>query len=186
LHGALPISLFDAISAERGDVPLYWSVRDRSVDVPSRGTPIVEGTAQWHRALATSRIWINNNNFPYYVNKRQGQYYLQTWHGTPIKKLLWDLPRKKVPVTYRRIMRKEAAQWDLLLAQTHNAAENLKSGLRYDGEIKIGEYPRNVRLNDEMTDPSLIKRRLGIDSAGKVVLYVPTWREADRVDEDSS
>src|SRR5699024_4925918 len=112
--------------------------------------------------------------------------YLQTWHGTPIKKLLWDLPRKKVPVTYRRIMRKEAAQWDLLLAQTHNAAENLKSGLRYDGEIKIGEYPRNVRLNDEMTDPSLIKRRLGIDSAGKVVLYVPTWREADRVDEDSS
>ena len=72
-------------------------------------------------------------------------------------------------------------QWDLLLAQSHNAAKNLKSGLRYDGEIEIGEYPRNLRLNDEMTDPSLIKRRLGIDSAGKVVLYVPTWRDADRV-----
>ena len=181
-----PRALFDAISAERSDIPLYWSVRDRSVDVPNGGTLIVEGTAHWHRALATSRVWINNNNFPYYVKKRQGQYYLQTWHGTPIKKLLWDLPRRKVPVTYRRLMRKEAAQWDLLLAQSHNAAKNLKSGLRYDGEIEIGEYPRNLRLNDEMTDPSLIKRRLGIDSAGKVVLYVPTWRDADRVDEHSS
>jgi CDP-glycerol glycerophosphotransferase len=99
-----PRALFDAVRNEMGNVPLYWSIRDRRVDVPAGGIPIVEGTSSWHKALATSRVWINNNNFPYYVRKRPGQYYLQTWHGTPIKKLLKDMPRKKVPLTYRRLM----------------------------------------------------------------------------------
>ena len=97
-----PRALFEAIRAERRDIPLYWSVRDRRVDVPTGGIPVVEGTTEWHRALSTSRVWINNNNFPYYVCKRPDQFYLQTWHGTPIKKLLWDIPARRVPLSYRR------------------------------------------------------------------------------------
>ena len=120
-----PRALFEAIRAEKDDIPLYSSVRDRRVDVPEGGIPVVEGTAAWHKALATSRVWINNNNFPYYTHKRLGQFYLQTWHGTPIKRLLWDIPRRKVALTYRRLMRNEVAQWDLLLAQTDAAAVNL-------------------------------------------------------------
>src|SRR5699024_5613874 len=42
-----PRALFDAIRAERNDIPLYWSVRDRRVDVPEGGIPVVEGTADW-------------------------------------------------------------------------------------------------------------------------------------------
>src|SRR5699024_2407287 len=51
-----PRALCDAIRAERNDIALYWSVRDRRVDVPEGGIPVVEGTADWHRALATSRV----------------------------------------------------------------------------------------------------------------------------------
>src|SRR5699024_11342887 len=112
---ALPISraIFEAIRGERDDIPLYWSVRDRRVDVPYGGIPVVEGTVAWHKAMATSRVWVNNNNFPYYVRKREGQFYLQTWHGTPIKKLLLDISRRKVPLSYRRIMHNEVPQWAL-------------------------------------------------------------------------
>src|SRR5699024_7522561 len=65
-----PRALFDSIKSTYESLPLYWSVRDRTVDIPKGGIPIVEGTAAWHRALATSKVWINNNNFPYYVQKR--------------------------------------------------------------------------------------------------------------------
>lgn len=175
-----PRALFDSIKSTYESLPLYWSVRDRTVDIPKGGIPIVEGTAAWHRALATSKVWINNNNFPYYVQKRPGQFYLQTWHGTPIKKLLWDIPRRRVPLTYRRLMQKEVEQWDLMLAQTQRAAVNLRSGLRFQGRLKITEYPRNRRLIEGLKNPDPIFERLSIPKGKPVVLYVPTWRNRHR------
>ena len=175
-----PRALFEAILDERADIPLYWSVRDRRVDVPDGSIPVVEGTAAWHRAMATSRIWVNNNNFPYYVRKRPGQYYLQTWHGTPIKHLIQDISRRKVPMSYRRLMAVEVTQWDLLLAQSEEAAKNLRSGLGYHGEIRIMEYPRNVRLARGMNDADAIRRRLEVPVDKPVVLYMPTWRMMHR------
>lgn len=171
-----PRALFEAIRAERDDIPLYWSVRDRRVDVPEGGIPVVEGTAAWHKALATSRVWINNNNFPYYVRKRPGQFYLQTWHGTPIKKLLWDIPRRKVPLTYRRLMVSEVPQWDLLLAQSEDAKANLLTGLGYCGPVEVTEYPRNRRLLNVLLAPEVNRERLGVPADQRVILYAPTWR----------
>jgi CDP-glycerol glycerophosphotransferase len=175
-----PRAIFDAISAIRGDIPLYWSVRDRRVDVPSQGIPVVEGTTEWHRALANSRIWINNNNFPFHVRKRPGQYYLQTWHGTPIKKLLWDMPTRKVPLSYRRLMKQQVPQWDLLFAQSDEAAIRLRNGLGYSGQIKIMQYPRNIRLTEPKMNSVDAKARLGIGEHEPIVLYVPTWRDSHR------
>ena len=175
-----PRAIFDAIRQTRTDIPLYWSVRDRRVDVPKGGVPVVEGTAAWHRALATSRMWINNNNFPYYVRKRLGQFYLQTWHGTPIKRLLRDMPRRKAPLTYRRLMATEVPQWDLLLAQNKQAAEDLSTGLGYEGPIEISEYPRNRRLLGVMQKPEMIERRLGALTSKRVILFAPTWRNKNR------
>lgn len=173
-----PRAIFDAIREEDPTIPLYWSVRDRRVDVPPGGIPVVEGTADWHKALATSKIWVNNNNFPYYVRKREGQFYLQTWHGTPIKKLLWDIPRRKVPLTYRRLMKTEVAQWNLLLAQSEAAVANLRTGLGYEGEIQVGEYPRNERLFRSMREPQQARKQLGINAEEIVILFAPTWRRS--------
>ena len=130
--------------------------------------------------MATSRVWVNNNNFPYYVRKREGQFYLQTWHGTPIKKLLLDISRRKVPLSYRRIMHNEVPQWDLLLAQSNEAAKTLSASLGHEGEIVVGEQPRNVRLFQCLQRQGEIRQRLGLDADERVILYVPTWRNADR------
>src|SRR5699024_2958577 len=62
-----PRALFHAVRNKHDEIPLYCSIRDRRVEVPEGGIPIVEGTRAWHTAIATSRVWVNNNNFPYYV-----------------------------------------------------------------------------------------------------------------------
>ncbi|MEY9258539.1 CDP-glycerol glycerophosphotransferase (TagB/SpsB family) [Brevibacterium epidermidis] len=176
-----PRAIFDAINEIRPEIPLYWSVRDRRVDVPTGGIAIVEGTAEWHKALATSRVLVNNNNFPYYVEKRSGQFYLQTWHGTPIKKLLNDLPRKKTPLTYRRNMKAEAGKWDLLLAQSNESETRLRSAFQYKGEVSVCEYPRNYRILTSKITEDQIKTNLNIDINGKKILYAPTWRDQNRL-----
>ncbi|GGC48667.1 glycosyl/glycerophosphate transferase teichoic acid biosynthesis [Brevibacterium sediminis] len=177
-----PRAIFDAVLERDLRTPLYWSVRDRTVEVPPGSIPVVEGTGVWHRALATSQSWVNNNNFPYYVRKRPGQFYLQTWHGTPIKRLLWDIPRRKVSLSYRRIMKTEVPQWDLLLAQSASAVKNLRSGLGYQGRIALGQYPRNIRLFADCSEDRSrsLRKELGIPAGRKVVLYAPTWREMHR------
>ena len=40
--------------------------------------------------LARSQYWIANCKLPMYVLKKKNQIYLQTWHGTPLKKLAFD------------------------------------------------------------------------------------------------
>lgn len=175
-----PRAIFDAILDERYGIPLFWSVRDRRVEVPDGGIPIVEGTAAWHNAMATSKMWVNNNNFPYHIRKRQGQFYLQTWHGTPIKKLLLDMSRRKVPLSYRRIMGNEVPQWDLLLAQSEEAANSLRASLGHEGDIVVGEQPRNVRLVNCLHRQNETRGQLGLSLDERVILYVPTWRNADR------
>lgn len=175
-----PRAIFDAIRSLDDETPLYWSIRDRTVEVPPGGIPVVEGTTTWQKALATTRVWVNNNNFPYYVRKSPEQFYLQTWHGTPIKRLLKDLSRKNVPLSYRRLMAKEVAQWDLMIAQDEQAATNLRSGLGYTGPIQITEYPRNRRLIAGMSEQASIRERLGLGVEKPIILYVPTWRDLHR------
>lgn len=174
-------ALLNSLVEHDDSVTCWWSVRDRGTEVPKGARALVMGTAKWHRVMATARVWVNDNNFPYYVRKRPEQYYIQTWHGTPIKQLLWDLPRRKVPLSYRRLMTTEVRQWDVLIAQTTQAAKNLRSGLGHRGEILIGEYPRNQRLTAQPVTILDVRNRLGVDPVLPIILYAPTWREEDRV-----
>src|SRR5699024_6592084 len=90
------------------------------------------------------------------------------------------IPRRKVPLTYRRLMKREVPQWDLLLAQSSDAARHLRTGLGYTGPVKILEYPRNARLAKGLERPNPIKERLGLRPEEAVVLYVPTMRDHHR------
>lgn len=173
-------SLLDALIKKSPQVQCWWIIRDCATEVPTGATPLVMGSKQWHEVMATARVWVNDNNFPYYIRKRPQQYYIQTWHGTPIKKLLWDLPRRRVPLTYRRLMRTEVQQWDLLLAQSTEAAVNLRSGLNYDGEFLLGPYPRNDRLSSETQNSETLRIQTQLRNHRPTILYAPTWRNEHR------
>jgi CDP-glycerol glycerophosphotransferase (TagB/SpsB family) len=49
------------------------------------------GSAAYYRALATSQYLVNNATFPPDFSKRPGQVYLNTWHGTPLKRMGYDI-----------------------------------------------------------------------------------------------
>jgi len=159
--------------------PLWWSVVDGTVRVPTGARPVVVGSPQWVEALRTSRVIVTNDHLPSWFSKREGQHLLQTWHGTPIKKLLHDAPRA-VTLRYRRLMDRQVPQWDLLLAQSPQAARRLQQALGYRGPVRVGEYPRNVRLLGGAEVRRRVRHELGIAPGKPVILYAPTWRESLR------
>ena len=177
--GDNPAAICEDLAAHGVGAHLWWSVVDGTVRVPAGARPVVVGSPQWVEALRTSRVIVTNDHLPFWFSKREGQYLLQTWHGTPIKKLLHDAPRA-VTLRYRRLMDRQVPQWDLLLAQSPQAGRRLQQALGYRGPVRVGEYPRNVRLLGGAEVRRRVRHELGIGQGQPVVLYAPTWRESLR------
>ncbi|HEC1885048.1 TPA: CDP-glycerol glycerophosphotransferase family protein [Campylobacter jejuni] len=124
--------------------------------------------------LASSKYLINNVTFPDYFIRKEGQLYLNTWHGIPIKYL-----GKKIKsgfMEYANVQRN-------FLHATHLIHPNLytKDILENDYEIKsifkgksiLTGYPRvDLLLNQNRN----LKHDLNIPEEQKILLYAPTWR----------
>ncbi|MCU1531362.1 MAG: hypothetical protein JWO49_933 [Arthrobacter sp.] len=177
-----PRAISDAVAAQRPDVPLYWSIKDYSVAYPSYATPVVRGSADWYRILRDAAVLVNNNNFPPYFRKAAHQKYIQTWHGTPLKRVGGDAPREFLSELYRSVMEREAGYWDVLLAQNRYAAETLAGAFGFRGEVLVAGYPRNDSLfaPDRDAVRSRVRELLGIEEHTRVILYAPTWRDNAR------
>ena len=175
--GDNPAAICEDLAAHDVRAPLWWSVVDGTVPVPSGAVPVVVGSQEWVEALRTSRVIVTNDHLPDWFSKRGGQHLLQTWHGTPIKKLLHDAAPGSVSLRYQRLMARQVRQWDLLLAQNREAEQRLRRALGYSGQVRVGEYPRNVRLLGGIEVGRRVRSDLGIGEEQRVILYAPTWRE---------
>jgi CDP-glycerol glycerophosphotransferase len=162
----------------------YWSVRDYSVPVPDGGTRAVEGTPEWHEALATSRYVMVNVHQPEWYAKPRGQVLIETMHGYPYKVMgheWWEkggFPSGQINSFDRR-----AREWDYFVSPATYATPLLaKAFLEPAGAtpeiLEIG-YPRNDVLQSD--EAPLIRERvrkvLGIGDEQRVVMYAPTFRD---------
>lgn len=172
-------AISDVLGTQRPDLRRYWTVADYSVPVPPDCTPVLRESREWFRLLATAGYLVNNNNFPHYFRKRPGQFYLQTWHGTPLKRIGMDTPVSGSTASYRALIRRESSAWDMLLAQNDFAADTLAAAFGYRGRPAVLGYPRNDALADESAPlrREKARHRLGITAGQKVLLYMPTWRD---------
>lgn len=174
-----PRRLLEEFQRRGSQWPMYWAVADFSVPVPAGTEPVLIGSRQWYELLVGSRILINNNNFPFYFRKREGQVYIQTWHGTPLKKLGNDVAPTNFSLSYWNLMWREAEYWDALLAQNDYASEVLANCFGFKGRVVAEGYPRNDSLTPGRMghDRPAIRRRLGIPEGKTAILYAPTWRD---------
>ncbi|TSB48377.1 glycosyltransferase [Alkalicoccobacillus porphyridii] len=126
--------------------------------------------------LATAKYLLNDTSFPYYFYKREGQYYVNTWHGTPLKTLGIDINNRSM--SGHMNIQRNLLHVDLLVSPNEFTYKKLlKSHDVYElfpGKVADFGYPRvDLTLN---TDKAIVLQDLNIDLQKKVVLYAPTWR----------
>ncbi|AOP54790.1 CDP-glycerol:poly(glycerophosphate) glycerophosphotransferase [Brevibacterium aurantiacum] len=162
------------------NLALYWGVTDPSVPLPEGGIPVVLYTREWYEILSRAEYLVNNIYFFSWFIKRPYQTYIQTWHGTPLKKIgrsYWE-DRNREPVWIER-MDRQARGWDFLVTPNAFCTEKFAEEFRYPGKVLEAGYPRNdvLALPDSGT-VSAVRSKLGIGAGKKVVLYAPTWRDS--------
>ncbi|MBF6671411.1 CDP-glycerol glycerophosphotransferase family protein [Glutamicibacter sp. FBE19] len=161
----------------------YWVVTPE-VKVPDdvKSNPNVvlvqRGSRLYLKMLASAKHLINNVTFPYYFVRRDGQKYLNTWHGTPIKTLGKDIQTGFME--HANVSRNFLQATDLLSPNEHT--ENVLID-RYDiAGIYSGNFlrtgtPRIDRMLTENEETKLdLRRELGVKDGKRVIFYAPTWR----------
>ena len=172
--GDNPLALDREIARVRPDITRYWSVVDYSVQVPDGAIAVVERSADWWRARGEARLLIVNDWLRHRFVKRSGQHVLQTWHGTPLKRLA--LHRHGFQPRRWGAVLKESRRWDVMLAQNPYAARILsKAYAFFTRPVWVEGYPRNDVLSTG--SGAEVRRSLGIADEERVLLYAPTWRD---------
>lgn len=176
-----PKAIYEAMVANNEPYDYVWVSNTNEPLKVNPETKIIKRLSfEYYKYLATSKYWVNNQNFPTYIKKRKATKYLQTWHGTPIKKMQHDqnevLGRDD---GYLKRVTKAKNQWSSLISPSPYATTAFRSAFQYDGEIIEKGYPRNdifyqsniIQINES------IREKLNIPLDKKVILYAPTFRD---------
>ncbi len=135
----------------------------------------------YDRHVATAGYVINNATFPPPFSKRAGQIYVNTWHGTPLKKMGYGMPDGATGT--RNIVRNFLAA-DYLISSGPFMTEQMYAvdyRLRniFRGRIIEEGQPRTDRsLGPDAREHALAALgATGLDVEGKkILLYAPTWK----------
>jgi CDP-glycerol glycerophosphotransferase len=168
-----PLALDREFAASLPHITRYWSVVDASVEVPDGSVALIEGSAEWWRVRGSARLLVVNDWLRNRFRKRSFQTVLQTWHGTPLKKIALGRPGVGLRTALATI--RERSRWNILLAQNAHSTSVFRSAYAYLGPIWQEGYPRDDTLVSG--DAAAVRARLGLPDDVTVLLYAPTWRD---------
>ncbi len=98
--------------------------------------------------MARSQYFVFNGRQPRYFIKREGSVFLETWHGTPLKKLVFDMGEvTSASPMYKRDVYIQSRSWDYLIAPNQFSADIFRRCFMYDGILLRSGYPRNDILH---------------------------------------
>jgi len=127
------------------------------------------------RALASCKYLVTDTSFPTYFIKKEGQVYLNTWHGTPLKAMGRIVPQREYALGN---VQRNFLIADYLIYQNDFAKEAFLTDYMikdiYRGEALVSGYPRNSVFFDSKRCIE-IRRELKLEDK-QLIAYMPTWR----------
>ena len=172
------------------DFKFIWFIKKgsmKSVCIP--GAKIVRYfSPKYFYYLSKAKFWVINCKMPMYIRKKEEQVYLQTWHGTPLKRLAHDIEFAEDTTFYRSEMSYEkmvhtydvdVEKYNYMISPNKFCTEVFQTSFRINRErlIETG-YPRNDFITNASEEDILqIKNKFNIPTDKKIVLYAPTWRD---------
>ncbi|MFG6147964.1 CDP-glycerol glycerophosphotransferase family protein [Halobacillus sp. B23F22_1] len=180
-----PRAIYEYMDKNYPSYSLIWSADRRHYEeFLERGLPVVRRfSLKWLLVMTRAKYWVTNTRLPNWLPKPKETEYVQTWHGTPLKRLAADMEEVHMPGTntlkYKSNFIKEANKWDYLVAPNEYSSNIFRSAFLFSKNMIESGYPRNDYLYQENNQEAIdhIKESLNLPLDKKVVLYAPTWRD---------
>ena len=176
-----PRAIYEELASRGGDWTHLWTAAQGGAGpFPPETTPILPGTNEHARAVAAAKYIVANVEMREHLRKTTGMVFLQTWHGTALKRIGYDNRYVHAnPAGFERDV-EEYRRWDYLISPNAFTSGVMRSAFRgFEGEILETGYPRNDVLNAPERDAirARVRAELGIEDGQRAVLYAPTWRD---------
>lgn len=199
-----PRAIYEALCADPrfDNYEFWWIFRSDRLeqfrDDPrlARAHLVERSTKEYQRLLARAKYWIFNARCPEYVQPKDDQVYVQCWHGTPLKRLGYDVEVDTTNALNTTLeladrFKMDSAKWSYLISPSPFTSLHLSNAFGLEEErrpqvvLEVG-YPRNDRVARACASAErlaslqeTIRTELGIPKDKKLLLYAPTWRDND-------
>lgn len=175
-----PKYIFEYLNEKYPGKYKYVWILNQKKKLPYPAKQVKRFSFRYYFYLARCKYIVFNSRQPEYFIKRKGNVFLETWHGTPLKKLVFDMEEvTTASPLYKQQFYTQTRSWDYLVAPNEFSAEIFGHAFMYDGPLLRFGYPRNDILyradKEELAEK--IKKRLNLPLDKKVILYAPTWRD---------
>lgn len=162
------------------DMEIIWGFQNPENHHIRLGSKVKVDTISYYIHLLKSSVWITNSGVERGLSLSKGKrLYINTWHGTPIKKMGSDIDKSNTSFGSKG---------------SGNVPDYFMAQGNYDAEIfsRVFNIPRkNIAViglprNDELVEGNnkinicKLKKSLNIPDGKKIILYAPTFREYEK------
>lgn len=176
--GCNPKYIVEELHRRDPALKFVWFVNDMAKEFPDYIKKVPN--TLWSRAywLSRSKIWIDNYRKPYGTCKRRGQHYLNVnhytlaikcvglWRGTGFSKMAY------------LVSRNDSGMIDGVVTDSVFCEQMLPKGLVYGGPfLKTGAPRCDVLYGDRSAYKDAVRRKHGLPSGARIVMFAPTFRE---------
>lgn len=175
-----PKAIFEAMKADprfKG-YRLVWAFHEPDKFRVESAEKIRTDGFQYFKTALSARVWVTNSSVERGLSfKGKNTFYLNTWHGSPIKKMGSDIASDN-----QSFGTKSTNLVDIMNTQSYFEADIFSRcfGIPRDHFIEVG-LPRNDELaNYTAEEREKLRTKLKIPTDKKVLLYCPTFREYEK------
>ena len=190
-----PKYLYQYLSQNKTNLEFYWSAKNKEQfkALAAKGLPVINpySVKGFFILLRAKYLVIEKSSFDVYYTKMIFGFFnfVQTWHGSPFKKVGVDAAdhlsdniqfsanRKSAKYRFlKRIKFYSRQKYKVIVSPSEEVSRIFKNAFENDNTVITG-YPRN----DVFFNPSLAlndyTELLGCKSYKKIILYAPTFRD---------
>jgi CDP-glycerol glycerophosphotransferase len=175
-----PRAIHDELVRRGAALEHLWVVADGMARVPEGAVALRENSREHHEWLARARYVVSNDHFPEWFRRRDEQVAVQTWHGTPLKRLGFDVSAMhKTKRRFETHWDEQVRNWQYVVSPNRFATPILQRAYRLNGQMLETGYPRIDVLARPDRDEAATRLRafLGLPDGVRTVLYAPTYRD---------
>lgn len=161
---------------------LYWIVDNPNTPMPEGIKKINLKSFAYIYHVMTAKVYVDNIKHSHHLQKHEGQYYIQTWHGSiPLKKIEQDAYGLGQYYIINSV--RHSIDIDLMYTNNDFMKEKMEKCFWYRGQVIKCDEPRiSVILNPPSNLREKVCKYFNTDERKKIVLYAPTFRTNSTLD----